>query len=62
VTACIAAADANIDEVHHQRAFGDLPVQTVEVEFVLQARDGQHIDEIIAALDAAGFPARVARG
>jgi len=59
-TACIAAANANIEEVHHQRAFANLPLQTVEVEFVLQTRGREHIDEIIAALDAAGFPARVA--
>jgi threonine dehydratase len=60
VTACLAAADANIEEVHHQRAFAtDLPLQTVEVEFVLQTRGREHIDELIAALDRAGFPARL---
>jgi threonine dehydratase len=58
VTACLAAADANIEEVHHQRAFADLPLQTVEIEFVLQTRGREHIDELIAALDRAGFPAR----
>src|SRR5690606_16436716 len=33
VTACLAAANANIEEVHHQRAFTDLPVLSAEVEF-----------------------------
>jgi threonine dehydratase len=61
VTACLAAADANIEEVHHQRAFAtDMPLQTVEIEFVLQTRGREHIEELIAALDRAGFPARLA--
>jgi threonine dehydratase len=59
VTACLAAAGANIEEVHHQRAFADLPLQTVEIEFVLQTRGREHIEELIAALDRAGFPARL---
>jgi threonine dehydratase len=59
VTACLAAADANIEEVHHQRAFADLPLQTVDIEFVLLTRGREHIDELIAALDRAGFPARL---
>jgi threonine dehydratase len=60
VTACLASADANIEEVHHQRAFGaDLPLQTVEIEFVLQTRGREHIEELITALDRAGFPARL---
>lgn len=59
-TACIAAARANIEEVHHQRAFANLPLQTAEVEFVLQCRGQEHILEIIAALAAGGFPARLA--
>jgi threonine dehydratase len=62
VTACLAQAGANIDEVHHQRTFTDLPVQTTEVEFVLQTRDRAHIAEIIAALRAAGFSARQRNG
>jgi threonine dehydratase len=58
VTACLARAGANIDEVHHQRTFTDLPVQTTEVEFVLQTRDRAHIAEIITALRTAGCSAR----
>jgi len=60
VTACLGAADANIEEVHHQRAFAaDLPLQQVEIEFVLQTRGPEHVQELIAALDRAGFPARL---
>jgi threonine dehydratase len=58
VTACLAEANANIEEVHHERAFTRLPVQTAEVDFVLQTRGHEHIRQIIAALEAAGFQAR----
>ena len=59
VTACLAEASANIEEVHHQRAFTNLPLQTAEVEFVLQTRGGEHVEEIIRALRTAGFAARI---
>ena len=59
VTACLAEANANIEEVHHQRAFTNLPLQTAEVEFVLQTRGREHVEEIIRALRTAGFAARI---
>jgi len=59
VTACLADANANIEEVHHQRAFTDLPVLSAEVEFVLQTRGPEHVQEIVAALGGAGFKAEV---
>ncbi|HUX26252.1 MAG TPA: threonine ammonia-lyase [Burkholderiales bacterium] len=58
VTACLAQVNANIEEVHHQRAFTNLPLQTAEVDFVLQTRSREHVEEIIRALHAAGFAAR----
>ena len=58
ITAVIAAAGANIDEVHHQRAFSALPAQNVEVEVVLQTRNPAHVGEVLAALQGAGFDAR----
>ncbi|MFA5912616.1 MAG: threonine ammonia-lyase [Burkholderiales bacterium] len=58
VTACLAGANANIEEVHHQRAFTNLPLQTAEVDFVLQTRGRGHVEDIIRALRAAGFAAR----
>jgi threonine dehydratase len=60
VAACIASTDANIEEVHHQRKFTQLPVQSAAVEFVLQTRNHAHGTEIVAALTAAGFVARLA--
>ena len=57
ITATVAEAGANIDEVHHQRAFTMLSVQSVEIELVLQTRGRAHIEQVIAALNAAGFEA-----
>ncbi|MCE9640883.1 MAG: threonine ammonia-lyase [Betaproteobacteria bacterium] len=62
VTACMATANANIVDVYHQRRFTHLPLQSTTVEFVVQTRDHAHADEIIAALTAAGFPARLNSG
>jgi threonine dehydratase len=56
-TSIIARLNANIDEVHHQRAFTTLPVQSAAVDFVIQTRDAQHIEAVITALTAAGFHA-----
>jgi len=57
ITAVVAEAGANIDEVHHQRAFSALSAQNVEVELVLQTRNPAHVGEVIVALQAAGLEA-----
>ena len=57
ITATVADAGANIDEVHHQRAFTVLAVQSVEIELVIQTRGRSHIQDVISALNAAGFEA-----
>jgi threonine dehydratase len=57
VTACIAAQNANIDQVHHQRAFTQLTVQNAELEVVLKTRNREHVREIVAALGREGFKA-----
>jgi threonine dehydratase len=59
ITACLADANANIEEVHHQRVFSNLPVQSTEVDFVLETRGHEHVGQIIAALETAGFHARL---
>ncbi len=59
VTACLAEQNANIEEVHHQRAFTQLAVQHAEVDLVLKTRRHENVREIGAALAAAGFAARV---
>lgn len=62
VTACLGEMNANIKEISHQRAFTNLPVQAVEVEFVLETRGHAHVREIIEALARVGFLARPHRG
>ena len=62
VTAALAEANANIEEVHHERAFTHLPVQSAEVDFVLQTRGHEHVRQIVAALESAGFKARLHNG
>ena len=58
ITAVLAEAGANIEEVHHQRAFSALAAQNVEVELVLQTRNQAHIADVVGRLGAAGFDAR----
>jgi threonine dehydratase len=60
VTGCLAESNANIENISHERAFTSLPVQTVEVEFVVQTRSHDHVREVIDALARNGFRARLA--
>jgi threonine dehydratase len=62
VTALISQLGANIEEVHHQRAFTRLPPQVAAVDFVLQTRDAAHVEEILGALQRAGYAAQSAPG
>ena len=57
ITAVVAEAGANIDEVHHQRAFSSLSAQNVEVELVLQTRNAAHVQDVVQRLAAAGLDA-----
>jgi threonine dehydratase len=57
ITGILSDAGANIDEVHHQRAFTLLAAQNVEVELVLQTRGPEHIQAVLQALRERGFPA-----
>jgi threonine dehydratase len=57
ITATVADAGGNIDEVHHQRAFTTLAAQNVEIELVIQTRSRDHIGDVLDALHQAGFQA-----
>lgn len=57
ITATVAAAGANVDEVHHQRAFTMLAAQNVDIELVLQTRGRAHLAQVLDALHEAGFVA-----
>ncbi|MEG1834168.1 MAG: threonine ammonia-lyase [Burkholderiaceae bacterium] len=51
----IAEAGANIEDVSHQRAFTTLPAQNAELEFVLQTRGPDHIEQVLGVLRQAGM-------
>jgi threonine dehydratase len=57
ITATVAEAGANVNEVHHQRAFTMLAAQNVDIEIVIQTRGPAHIEAVLQALQAAGFQA-----
>lgn len=57
ITDMIAASEANIVEVSHQRAFSNQPIQVAEVEFVLQTRGKEHIEQLAEKLTDAGYNA-----
>jgi threonine dehydratase len=57
ITGIVSEAGANIDEVHHQRAFTMLAAQNVEIELVVQTRGRAHVQSLLEALRAAGFEA-----
>ena len=57
ITATVAEAGANVNEVHHQRAFTMLAAQNVEIELVIQTRGPQHVEAVLGALQQAGFQA-----
>ena len=57
ITATVAEAGANIEEVHHQRAVTLLAAQNVEIEFVLQTRNQAHVEQVLQALQAQGMEA-----
>lgn len=57
ITSTVALAGANIDEVHHQRAFTHLAAQNAEVELVIQTRGPQHIADVLRQLAAVGLQA-----
>ncbi|CAM3839054.1 threonine ammonia-lyase [Paracidovorax anthurii] len=57
ITATVAEAGANIEEVHHQRAFTMLSAQNVEIELVLQTRGQEHVQQVLAQLRAAAMQA-----
>jgi len=57
VASAIGEAGGNIIETHHKRAFTNLPLQSAEVEVVVQARGAEHLREILEGLAAGGYRA-----
>ena len=59
ITAVVAQAGANVEEVHHQRAFTLLAAQNVEIELVLQTRGAAHVQQVLEQLRGAGMQAQL---
>ena len=55
VATIIAEAGGNVVEVYHQRQFADISLKYTEIEVVVETKDAQHMQKLVAALEAAGF-------
>jgi threonine dehydratase len=55
----IGETGGNIIEVYHQRLFYDVPAKQADVDAVIETRNAEHVQEIIANLQDGGFPTRV---
>jgi threonine dehydratase len=54
---------ANILEVNHKRLFLDVPAKGARLDVTVEARDGAHVEEILAALSSEGYqPQRLEAG
>jgi len=54
----IGESGGNIIEIYHQRLFTDLPVKRADVDAVVETRNADHVNDIVASLTAAGFTVR----
>jgi threonine dehydratase len=59
VAGVIGGLGGNIVEVHHQRLFHDTSVKRAELDLVIETQNRRHVDTIIDALVAAGFPTQL---
>ncbi len=54
----VGDAGANVIETHHERAFTALGLNEVHIELRLETRGPEHVEELIAAIAAAGLHVR----
>ena len=59
VTTIVGQAGANIVEIVHDRMFLDVPARSAELEVVMETFDHEHVQRVMAALEADGFRARL---
>ncbi len=55
VSTIIGELGGNIIEVAHQRTFNDLSIKAAVLEFMVETRDRNHVDQIVAALGREGY-------
>ena len=54
VAGLIAEGGGNVVEVQHQRVFGTASVKSTEIEFLIETRDREHTNTLIALLEESG--------
>ncbi|TVS09048.1 MAG: threonine ammonia-lyase [Gammaproteobacteria bacterium] len=54
--------DSNIIDIHHQRAFSGSSVRATGVDFVLQMRGAEQIEQVLGTLARRGYKARLVEG
>ncbi len=59
VASQIGETGANIVEVMHQRMFYDVPVKQASLDIMIETRDENHIYDVMARLQAAGYTAKI---
>lgn len=59
VTRVFDQCQANIIEVHHQRIFSREPAKGITTDIECETRDRDHLERVLAALEAAGFTVRL---
>jgi threonine dehydratase len=59
LTETVAACGGNVVELHHQRLFADVPAVRTDVDLLIETRNPEHVEEIVAGLEGAGFASRV---
>lgn len=59
ISGIIGTAGANVIEVIHQRMMQALPLKKAELDIVIEARDREHVREIVGALTTGGFKVSV---
>ncbi len=58
IATLVGDAGGNILEVSHNRMMTDLPARSATLGMTIEARDGEHADEIRRCLERAGYPLR----
>ena len=51
----IGEEEANVIRIQHERAFSQRDLWQVEIELVLETRDRDHLDAVVAALEVNGY-------
>ena len=55
ISRIIGEARANVIEVIHQRMMQAISLKRAELDVVIEARDAQHVEEIVKTLESKGF-------